>query len=158
MCNDSFLAVTAMPKIFWDESQKVFKEKEAPPEAAKAPPAKKGTVVDEAPEEEEPPEEIIHYQEADLLIDGAYCDQKEKLKSLNDIMRSLPEEHFFYQRRSNLSIYRFEDVIFYLFPHMATHKRKAANTREIWINNDPFAKQSFANVPTMKDGALGMTA
>ena len=66
-------------------------------------------------------------------------------------MRTLPEEHFYYQRRSNLSIYRFEDAIFYLFPHMATHKRKAANTREIWLNNDPFAKQSFANVPTMKD-------
>ena len=66
-------------------------------------------------------------------------------------MRTLPEEHFFYQRRSNISIYRFEDAIFYLFPHMATHKRKATNTREIFINNDPFARQSFANVPTMKD-------
>jgi hypothetical protein len=40
---------------------------------------------------------------------------------------------------------------------MATHKRKAANTREIFLNNDPFSKQSFAQVPTMNDTGKGVT-
>lgn len=29
-----------------------------------------------------------------------------------------------------------------MFPHLATHKRRAANTREIFLTNDPFVKNA----------------
>ena len=33
-----------------------------------------------------------------------------------------------------------DEIIFILFPALQTHKRRAANTREIFLNNDPFTK------------------
>lgn len=54
----------------------------------------------------------------------------------------MPETHLYYTRKSNISIYRFEEVIFNVFPHLASHKRRAANTREIFLTNDPFVKNA----------------
>jgi hypothetical protein len=37
-------------------------------------------------------------------------------------------------------MFRFEDVIFNLYPLMASLKRKAVNSREMFLNTDPMAK------------------
>lgn len=66
-----------------------------------------------------------------------YSDDPLKLKSQFDIIQDL-EKHTFYVQKSNLSIYRFEDVIFSVFPHLASHKRKTSSTKEIFIKVDPF--------------------
>ena len=71
-----------------------------------------------------------------------YSDDLSRLKSLTAIRQSMPETHMYYTRKSNISIYRFEEVIFNVFPHLASHKRRAANTREIFLTNDPFVKNT----------------
>jgi hypothetical protein len=53
----------------------------------------------------------------------------------------MEEAHFFIQK-SNLAIFRFEDVIFSVFPHLAALKRKGASIIEIFKNNDPFVSKS----------------
>lgn len=52
----------------------------------------------------------------------------------------MPEANFYIQK-SNLSIFRYEDVIFAIFPHLAALKRRGASTKEIFFKNDPFSKK-----------------
>lgn len=66
-----------------------------------------------------------------------YSDDAEKLKSVKEIQYDL-KDHVFYIQKSSLSIFRFEDVMFTVFPHLATFKRKFSNSKEIFIKNDPF--------------------
>lgn len=56
--------------------------------------------------------------EKNIFSDRRYCDVKENLKSLSRIALEHPEVPFFHQR-STLCIFRFEDVIFNLFPQFA---------------------------------------
>ena len=72
-----------------------------------------------------------------------YADAPEKLKSLVDVVQAMPEGNF-YTQKSNLSIFRYEDVIFAIFPHLAALKRRGASTKEIFSKNDPFSKKDGA--------------
>mmetsp|Transcript_18573 Transcript_18573/g.31772 ORF Transcript_18573/g.31772 Transcript_18573/m.31772 type:complete len:131 (-) Transcript_18573:307-699(-) len=56
-------------------------------------------------------------------------------------------EHNFYVQQSSLSIYRYEDLLFNIFPHMAGLKRRGATIKEIFASNDPFEKGG-TNHPT----------
>ena len=64
------------------------------------------------------PGPVPHTLENEILVDKMYSDEKEKLKSLNDIVYDHPEQNFYVQK-SNISIFRYEDVIFTVFPHLA---------------------------------------
>ena len=57
------------------------------------------------------------------------------------------EEQNYYVQKSNLSIFRYEDVIFNVFPHLAALKRRGATTKEIFQTNDPFSKSGPSNNP-----------
>ena len=144
MTNDAFVAVTQMPHIYWDESHRLYFEKKAVEAEFTTQKTKKDKAADLPVEEsnDEPPQEIPYMHEGDVLVDKQYSDEPSRLKSLAAITQSMPETHLFYLRKSNISIYRFEEVIFNVFPHLATHKRRAANTREIFLTNDPFTKNA----------------
>lgn len=63
------------------------------------------------------------------------------MKSLNQIAFEAPEAPFYHQK-SILSIFRFEDVIFNLYPHMAQIRKKGQlNLRDIFLKNDPAVKE-----------------
>ena len=47
-----------------------------------------------------------------------YSDEKEKITNLDDIVQNIAEGDFYVQK-SNLAIFRYEDVIFSIFPHLA---------------------------------------
>ena len=64
-------------------------------------------------------------QESEVLVEKMYSDDLTKLKSLDAIQEDLPEQNFYIQK-SNLSIFRYEDVIFNLFPHLGGLKRRGA--------------------------------
>lgn len=70
-------------------------------------------------------------------MEKAFSDEAEKLKSATDVILEL-QDHVYYLEKSTLSIFRFEDVLYTVFPHLASLKRKFANTKEIFIKNDPF--------------------
>mmetsp|Transcript_5535 Transcript_5535/g.8690 ORF Transcript_5535/g.8690 Transcript_5535/m.8690 type:complete len:112 (+) Transcript_5535:2045-2380(+) len=65
------------------------------------------------------------------------------------ITDQLPEQQYFMQK-STLCIFRYEDVIFTLFQHLAQWKRRAT-TKETFQNNDPYTKSPQAQSPS---GAL----
>ena len=49
----------------------------------------------------------------------------------------MPEQPFYYQK-STISIFRFEDVIFNLYPHLAQiRKRGMPSIKESFITTDP---------------------
>lgn len=79
--------------------------------------------------------------ESEILIHKKFSDEQEKIKSLDDIIYEMDEAHFFVQK-SNLAIFRFEDVIFTVFPHLSALKRKGGNIIDIFKNNDPFVNKS----------------
>ena len=70
-----------------------------------------------------------------------YSDENDNLKSISDIKYDL-KDHVFYIQKSSLSIFRFEDVMFTVFPHLGSYKRKFNNSKEIFIKNDPFQHKS----------------
>lgn len=72
-------------------------------------------------------------QENEILKPNVYSDDNKKLKSLNNIMQDVPETNFFVQK-STLSIFRYEDVIFNIYPQLASLKRRGQTTKEIFHN------------------------
>jgi hypothetical protein len=72
----------------------------------------------------------------DIFIDKLYSDTKENLKSLSNIAFESSESPFYLQR-SSLSIFRFEDVIFNLYPQLASVRRKGMPTKEVFLSNNP---------------------
>jgi hypothetical protein len=75
--------------------------------------------------------------EREILIDKKYSDEREKLKSLSNIAFETPELLPFYIQKSTLCIFRFEDILFNLYPHFASMRRKGMTVREIFLKNDP---------------------
>ena len=61
-------------------------------------------------------------------------------------MYDAPESTFYIQK-SQISIFRYEDVIFNVFPHLAAQKRRGASTIEIFLGTNPFEKQNNAINP-----------
>ena len=84
-----------------------------------------------------------------------YSDATEKLKSLNDIAQDAPEKLFNLQK-SSIYIYRFEDVIFGLFPHLAAFRKRGTSSKEVFDQHDPFGKHSMFGKTDFGGGAGAM--
>lgn len=84
MTNDAFVAVTQMPKIYWEESHRLYFEKKVVEAELTTQKTKKDKQPDLAQEEsnDEPPEEIPFLHEGDILQDKMYSDDVSRLKSL----------------------------------------------------------------------------
>jgi len=46
-------------------------------------------------------------------------------------------------QKSSIFIYRFEDVLFTLFPHLAAHRKRGTSSKEVFNQHDPFGKATF---------------
>ena len=85
-----------------------------------------------------------------MLAAKKYSDDKKKFRSLDQIVCELPEQNYYLQH-SQIYIYRYEDVIFSVFPHMASLKRRGnTNIKEIFANNDPFTGKPLAAPGTVQ--------
>ena len=71
-----------------------------------------------------------------------YSDAPEKLKSLANIAQEAPEK-LFHVQKSQVYIYRFEDVIFALFPHLAAYRKRGTSSKEVFHSHDPFGKTNM---------------
>jgi hypothetical protein len=60
------------------------------------------------------------------------------MKSHAEIVRETHEGDLFVLQKGVLSIYRFEDVLFSLFNHLTSHKRRGTSGREVFQQYDPF--------------------
>jgi hypothetical protein len=145
MTNDAFLCVIQTPKIMRDPSGINEKPPHVPP-PVETTGGKGKTPVQEIPQDTDDQTPLPFTQECEVLIEKKFSDEKSRLKSLAQIQGDLKEQ-IFYIQKSNLSIFRYEDVIFNVFPHLAGLKRRGATTKEIFYNNDPFnrTQQSTAN-------------
>ena len=94
-----------------------------PPPDVKEVKGGKGQPPPEVEVEEEVP--MPHTCENEILVDKKFSDDKEKLKSIDNIVLEMEESHF-YSQKSNLAIFRYEDVIFSIYPNLAYLKRRGA--------------------------------
>lgn len=117
---------------------------ERPPVVTPVVDTKSKTPIPETPADDDASTPLPFTQESDVLVEKMYSDDKSKLKSISQIQTELPEQ-IFYIQKSNLSIFRYEDVIFNVFPHLAALKRRGATTKEIFQSNDPFVKNPSTN-------------
>jgi len=76
------------------------------------------------------------HSEKDLVVPGLYSDKRENLKSLRDIIQSAPEKLFLLQK-SSVSIFRYEDVLFTVYPHLAAYRKRGTNSKEVFQQFDP---------------------
>lgn len=147
MSQDAFLGVIQSSTIYRDyENVRTISVLSGDAPADPKAKAGKGTAspVDDA--EEVPPEPVPHFSESMVLIDKKYSDEKDKITNIDDILQNISEGDFYIQK-SNLAIFRYEDVIFSIFPHLSQMKRKGATTREIFFNNNPFKGSEKAGNP-----------
>ena len=73
----------------------------------------------------------------------------EKVLDLYPTYRILEvKKHLSLYKKSNLCIFRFEDVIFNLYPHMASLRRKGMTIKEIFMKNDPVKEPTGGNQNT----------
>jgi hypothetical protein len=85
--------------------------------------------------------------EREVFIDKKYSDVRENLKTLSQIGFEQPELPFYHQK-STLTIFRFEDVVYSLYPHMAQiRKRGQLNVKDIFLKNDPAVKEQKEATP-----------
>lgn len=77
-----------------------------------------------------------------MVVNGLFSDAPENLKSLEQVAQEAPEKLFNVQR-SSVFIYRFEDVIFGLFPHLAAYRKRGTSSKEVFNQHDPFGKTSM---------------
>ena len=85
--------------------------------------------------------------EKEVFIEKKYSDVRENLKSLNQIAFEQAEAPFYHQK-STLTIFRFEDVVFSLYPHMAQIRKKGQlNFKDIFLKNDPANKEQKEATP-----------
>ena len=92
--------------------------------------AGEGTASNATPEISSP-NGIESTAETDILQPGKYSDVKENLRSLAQISQASPETPFTLLK-STIGIYRFEDVIFAIYPHLAAHRRRGTSAKEVF--------------------------
>lgn len=90
-------------------------------------------------QEAEPP---ATHSEQEIVVNGLFSDAPEKLKSLDQVAQEAPEK-LFHLQKSSVYIYRFEDVIFGLFPHLAAYRKRGTSSKEVFNQHDPFGKSSM---------------
>jgi len=105
------------------------------------------------------PRDIDYLTEKDLLVPRRYSDNKESLRTLDQISRETSELPFILQK-SSICIYRFEDVIFGIYPHLAAYRRRGTSSKEVFHQIDPMAKKKSQEAEAMSGlaGALAGNA
>ena len=84
--------------------------------------------------------------ERDIVVKDMYVDAPENLLSLDQIAQDAKESCFAVQK-SQIYIYRLEDVIFALFPHLAAYRKRGTSSKEVFSQHDPFgARNVFGKV------------
>jgi hypothetical protein len=69
-------------------------------------------------------------------LPSKFSDKRENLKSLREIMQKCPDKLFLFQK-STISIFRYEDVLFAIYPHLAAHRRRGTSSKEVFQQMDP---------------------
>ena len=77
-----------------------------------------------------------------MLVPRKYSDIKENLRTLTQISQASAEIPFVLQK-SSICIYRFEDVVFAIYPHLAAHRRRGTSSKEVFQQVDPMAKKKI---------------
>jgi hypothetical protein len=91
--------------------------------------------------------------ERQILVDKKYSDARECFKSLNSVLNLEAPEQPFSLQKSTLTIFRFEDVLFNVYPHLAQMRRKGMTIKEIFLKNDPLKESSTFHAPSMSNQA-----
>ncbi|CAI2381989.1 unnamed protein product [Moneuplotes crassus] len=130
--------------IIVDNSQEFLqpKEEDQPQdEVQEEDPKKKGKAAEEEPEEVKEPEEIKTITDFQILKDNEYEYDSNKvrttMKSPNKLVEELEEQTYFIMSDSTICIYRLEDVVFSIYPHLAGIRRRGINTKEVFAREDP---------------------
>jgi hypothetical protein len=119
MSQDAFLGVIQSSTIYRDyENVRTISMLSGDAPADPKAKAGKGTASPVDDVEEVPPEPVPHFSESMVLIDKKYSDEKDKITNIDDILQNISEGDFYIQK-SNLAIFRYEDVIFSIFPHLS---------------------------------------
>lgn len=126
------------------------KQKPTEEELAVAAKANKGAAAPDLDEAD--PIDLQYQAEKDLLVARKYSDVKANFRTLNQISQESPELPFVVQK-STISIYRFEDVVFAVYPHLAAHRRRGTSSKEVFQQVDPMAKKK-----THDEGLSGIGA
>ena len=88
-----------------------------------------------------------------MLVPRKYSDIKENLRTLTQISQASAEIPFVLQK-SSICIYRFEDVVFAIYPHLAAHRRRGTSSKEVFQQVDPMAKKKIPE-DTQTSGLAG---
>ena len=119
------------------------KEEDQPKEEEKEEPVKggKGKAPEPEAEGDKEPEPDKITTDFEILKSNTYLidknDIKQTMKSASELKDELEENTFVVISKSSLCIYRLEDVIFTLYPHLAGIRRKGINTKELFSKEDP---------------------
>jgi len=141
MTHDAFFAVVQANKIFNEGIERPLNTSNSLDNSTVAAPVKGGKQAAAVVVEETEPElPLADEYEANLLEELKFSDKNERLRSLDNIVQEMDEANFFTQK-STVTIFRYEDVIFNIFPHLAHLKRRGLSTKEIFIQNDPFSNK-----------------
>ena len=136
--NDQFIIVDnsnvfSAPKLE-DQPAEEIKEED---------PKKKGGKgqVEEIPQAPKEPEVEKIITDFDILKENEYLynhyNVKQTMKPRSMLKDDLDEKSFLIVSKSSIWIFRLEDVIFSIYPHLARTKRKGVNTMEIFAKEDP---------------------
>ena len=133
-------------------------EKAKPEEEVPAKPSKDAKGATATPDiDTMEPKEIDYLTEKDLLVPRRYSDNKDALRTLDQISRETSELPFVLQK-SSICIYRFEDVIFGIYPHLAAYRRRGTSSKEVFHQIDPMAKKKSQEAEAMSGLAVGLGA
>eukprot|EP00352_Strombidinopsis_acuminata_P002519 CAMPEP_0176383116 /NCGR_PEP_ID=MMETSP0126-20121128/33230_1 /TAXON_ID=141414 ORGANISM="Strombidinopsis acuminatum, Strain SPMC142" /NCGR_SAMPLE_ID=MMETSP0126 /ASSEMBLY_ACC=CAM_ASM_000229 /LENGTH=108 /DNA_ID=CAMNT_0017747959 /DNA_START=1465 /DNA_END=1791 /DNA_ORIENTATION=- len=75
---------------------------------------------------------VEFHSEKDILTYKTFSDDKDKLKSLDQIKFSAKERNFAMQKGS-FTLFRFEEIIYQVYPHLAAHRRRGMNTKDVFL-------------------------
>ena len=65
------------------------------------------------------------------MVAGKFSDNKDKLMSIREIVQTAPDKLFVIQK-SAVSLFRYEDVLFTIYPHLAAHRRRGTSSKEVF--------------------------
>jgi hypothetical protein len=148
--------------ILVDNSQEFAEpnEEDQPAEEIKEEdPKKKGKppIEEEEQQEKEPEAEKI-ITDFDILKNNRYIYSKNEIrqtmKSASQLMEDLEEDTYFIISKSSICIYRLEDMIFSIYPHLAGIRRKGINTKELFSKEDPDKMTSAKNSKELETSNL----
>ena len=124
--------VFSEPKV---EDQPVEEVKEEDPKKKGKGPA------EPEPQEIKEPEEEKFITDFEILKNNEYIYNhngiKQTMKPISSLVSELEEKTYFIMSKSSICIYRLEDVIFSIYPHLAGIRRKGVNTKELFSKEDP---------------------